>query len=614
MSKTEITYELDGQGTEPFAQSDEINVSADFGTESQPSVSLDIQTFKDSAGALNSSKIREAWLNNPVEGIDFDLGINNLTNSFLLDFFVDYTNMVFTSDVETDVKLIKKRSLEEFDFRAQGLTQELLNFKGLFGNNDWQPIPYVVENRKTLLEQVYLVGQTYTVIKTIVDEVHKLLNIASDIPTIGSAAAFANLAASIAAITTLSAQLKTLLEQIQEAFFPPVRYHSGIKPATFITKAVQYMGYDGVEFGTLTSIMNRLAWCGSKNNEKGTPQYLLVGIPTTALQLKAGLFKPGDQGFFLTDCIDILTNQFRLRRAIIDNVLHLRPENDPFWISQSGYQLPDVKVEQVYADNGTIKPNYDDVTSSLIVEYSTDDSDLWTLEDLADEADENSTGKIISVKTIEPLQVTDQRKVLLKGSKIVNIPHCLASRKDQIDDLLTLFLGTADEFNAFKDTIENILAQWGQVLGAGNPAIDSFVTSLGNRTGAMKVENDYFSIPKQMLLEENGQGLPTIPATFADEIGAKALIQDFHSWDSFIPGERNPQDPSQTAAKLLYEQVRIPFGLNDFATILNNAYFTTLNGEVGKFTKVDWNVRGDFAIVDYWIYNNWMTNIEENIS
>ena len=611
---TVTKYKINGVETEPFREAQEINVAADFGTETQPSIDINSIELVDSAGALNSTTLRNLWANNPAEGAPFNIEITDGLTSFDFDFYFDYTKMVFTSDVETEVGLKKNKSLDQFDFRAQGITQELLNFKGLFGNNDWQPIPYVVENRKTLLEQVYLVGQTYTVIKTIVDEVHKLLNIASDIPTIGSAAAFANLAASIAAITTLSAQLKTLLEQIQEAFFPPVRYHSGIKPATFITRAVQYMGYDGVEFGTLTSIMNRLAWCGSKNNEKGTPQYLLVGIPTTALQLKAGLFKPGDQGFFLTDCIDILTNQFRLRRAIIDNVLHLRPENDPFWISQSGYQLPDVKVEQVYADNGTIKPNYDDVNSSLIVEYSTDDSDLWTLEDLADEADENSTGKIISVKTIEPLQVTDQRKVLLKGSKIVNIPHCLASRKDQIDDLLTLFLGTADEFNAFKDTIENILAQWGQVLGAGNPAIDSFVTSLGNRTGAMKVENDYFSIPKQMLLEENGQGLPTIPATFADEIGAKALIQDFHSWDSFIPGERNPQDPNQTAAKLLYEQVRIPFGLNDFATILNNAYFTTLNGEVGKFTKVDWNVRGDFAIVDYWIYNNWMTNIEENIS
>ena len=38
------------------------------------------------------------------------------------------------------------------------------------------------------------------------------------------------------------------------------------------------------------------------------------------------------------------------------------------------------------------------------------------------------------------------------------------------------------------------------------------------------------------------------------------------------------------------------------------------NGEIGKFTNIEWNIRGDYATVDYWIYKNWMTNIEESIS
>ena len=119
--------------------------------------------------------------------------------------------------------------------------------------------------------------------------------------------------------------------------------------------------------------------------------------------------------------------------------MHRNEQNDPFWATQSGYQLPPIKVEQIFANNGTIRPNYEDVQSSLIIEYSTDDSDLWTLEDLKDESNPNTTGKIISVKTVEPIVVNDQRKNLLRGSKIVNIPHCLASRKDVLDDLFDYY-------------------------------------------------------------------------------------------------------------------------------------------------------------------------------
>ena len=113
------------------------------------------------------------------------------------------------------------------------------------------------------------------------------------------------------------------------------------------------MGYDAVNFGTLTDIMDELSWCGSKNNEKGVPQYSFLGLGQTLLITQSGLFKPSDNGYFLSDTIAILTQQFRLRRAIIDNVLHLRPENDPFWTNQSGFILPSVKVEQIFAKERT---------------------------------------------------------------------------------------------------------------------------------------------------------------------------------------------------------------------------------------------------------------------
>ncbi len=402
------------------------------------------------------------------------------------------------------------------------------------------------------------------------------------------------------------AALKNLLEQIKEAFFPTVLYHSGMKIKTFLEQSILYMGYDSIDFGSLSAIMDELTVLGSKNNQTGAP----ANFPNP----NSGIFNPKDFGYNLFDMKEQLKDQFRLREAIIDNVYHLKPENDTFWVQSASYVMPSVLVEQTFANNGTIRPNYEDLNSSTIVEYSTDDSDLWTLDDLADEADPTTTGKIISVTTVEPLTVTDQRKVLLKGSKNVNIPYCLAVRKDEIDDLLDFFDDVIAGFSGLRDKIEDTLDSLTSLLNQAVPNMDEFLPDFLNRTGAIRMENHFFSVPKMMLLKNNSVGNPRIPSDFVDKIGAKALYANYHSYDSFIPGNRNPTNPTETAAKYIYEQVRIPFGLVDFNNVLINSYFSTQDGQVGKFTKVDWNVRKDFAIVDYWVYNDWMSNIEENIA
>ena len=253
--------------------------------------------------------------------------------------------------------------------------------------------------------------------------------------------------------------------------------------------------------------------------------------------------------------------------------------------------------------------------SSTVIEYSTDDSDLWSLDDLKDPTNIDSVGKIISVKTVEPIVSNDDRKNVLRGTNLITIPHCIANRKDITDDLLNFFFSISNKYNDLKEQINETIDKWQDDLNGQGPVnLLSFIVTVGNRTGSCKIENDYFSVPKQALLVEGGLNLNTIPYNFADVIGAQALLEEWHNWDSFVPGVRNPNNPNDTAAKYVYEQVKIPFGLTDFVTILNNAYFTTSNGEIGKFTKLDWNIRGDYAIADYWIYNNWMTNVEETIS
>jgi hypothetical protein len=616
---TITTYKIDGQQVDPFRDALDVTISLNFGLEVQPSISLDSINFVDTDRSKNAQKVTQLWRNLPTEGAPFSItvtGLNENNQQITLDFpfYFDYTKLKFLSDVELEVGLLKESSLQSFEDRAAAITQRLLYFKQILNQVDYENVPYVVENRKTLLEQISLVYQAFNIAKTIADEVHKILNLASDIPTLlGSIPAIANLGITITALIALTDQLFDQLVAVQEAFFPLIKYHKGIKPKTFIEKAViDYMGYDGVQFGTLDNIMNRLVWLGHKDSEKGLP----AALPLSSTFPGAGLLKPSDTGYFLVDCKDVIKTAFRCREAIIDNIYHLRPENDPFWVLNSNYVLPSVLVEQALTvSNGTKRPNYEEATSSTIIQYATDDSDLWTLEDLKDEQDPATTGKIISVTTVEPINVVDRRRILLRGGKSINIPFALAVRKSPFDDLASLFLGNVDGFNTVKDIIADRFNEFSANLsGSSIPAIAQFGQAFQNREGALKIENEFFSVPKMMLLETNSSGFPTIPLNFADEIGAQALYNNYHTWDSFIQGNRNPNEPSQTAGKSIFEGVRMPFGIADVEKVQQNSYFTTSNGEVGKFTKIEWNVRGDFAIVDFWIYDDWLNNIEENVS
>lgn len=603
---TVIKYLLDGQEIQPFRGALDLVVSAVFGLEPGATVSIPELPFVDIDNSKNSQLVRQKQQDNPVEGVPFALNISNGLISYDFEFYLDYTKMKLLSDVETVTGAIAQNSLEQFNFRAQGITQRLMESKGFLNASNFQNVPYVVENRKTLLERIQLLFQAFILVKTLADEIFKLINISADITTLGVAQAIINLTATLASITVIFLALKNLILEIQESFFPVVLYHSGLKPKTFLEVATAYMGYSAIDFGTLTDVMEKLTILGSKNNQ--------IGFPDNVPPLNSGIFNPSDVGFNLFAMKEQLKNQFRLREAIKDNVYHLRPENDPFWVNPSSYVMPSILIEQTFANNGIIRFNYEDANSSTTIEYATDDSDLHTLDDLVNPQDQNSTGKIISVTTVEPLVVTDQRKVLLKGAKNINIPYTLAVRKDELDDLLDLLSDVIGGFAGIRTLIEDKIGELQTFLNESSPLMAQIIPDFLNRTGAIKMENHFFSVPKMMLLEDNESGNPRIPSNFADIIGAKALYQNYHTWDSFIPGNRNPNNAQETAAKLIHEQVKIPFGIEDFNSILNNPYFSTQDGKTGEFTKIDWNVEGDFAIVDFWVYDNWMTNIEENIS
>lgn len=534
----------------------------------------------------------DLWMaSTPTEGIPLEVSVSNETTTYgAFSGYLDFRTLQYLSDIEATCGIKQDNGIASLDTRLRGITMELLQQKGAYLTSDFCHIPYIVENRKTLLEKVYLLAQAYSIVKTGVDEVHKIINIASDITSAGIVQALVNLTVTLVNLVLLINRLVDLLQEIQDSFFPPIRYHKGISLYTAILRAVSYCGYSLQMDSTLATIMQKYKLCPSKSDEIGA-----LNTSSTA----SGILKPQDFGYVASDLFALANRAFFTKVAIQGNTVILRTWNDPFWIQSSSYTMPNVKVEQAFINNGSWSPNYNELDSSRILEYTRDESDLWTLTNVNDQ---------ISVTTVSPVVVNNQSRVLLTGSEQINIPYALCVRKDVVDELLDEFLGTASGLDQIKNTIEIEFNSVAGILGTAFPALGNFIDTVMNRTGCLKVENHFFSLPKVVYLETNNR----IPENYADIIGAIALSNNYHSYKSFVPGVRNPLNPADTNAKYVYTGVTIPFGINDFNTLINNSYFTTVNGQVGKFTSIKWLPDKDKAECDFWIQTNWAVNLQEN--
>ena len=579
-----------------------VELNAQFGLNAQASVNIDKWVFSNNQRSANSDMVRLAHDTIPTEGALFSVEVTDGTDSFPFDFILDYNKYNLLAPNETEVGLKLHKSIDSLlDLQGEDITMLLLETEGFLATADYVNHPYVVENRKTILEKMQVLAQFAFASKALGDEVFKVLAILTDISTlIGAPAAAINTIATIANLIALSLQIKNLIEQIRANFFPPIKYHSAIKLKTFITKACEYLNYE-VDFGTWAE---DIVLIPSKYDEIGFEAPI-----TTATQ--SGILSPSNFGYNLKDAFELARKLANIELSVIGDVLHCRPKNDPFWLATSGYIMPSVLVEQSpFTQNGTRRYNREDFNAARITEYITDDSDYWTIQNFATD----SNGDRISVASVAPITVTDTKNININGIVTNTIPYALAVRKDLINDLVDSFNELGGAFAAFISVIELKYGSAEAALEQTLPGLAGLDAFTFNRDGALRVENDFFSRPKISILEIDSLGRARIPEDFNESIGARALYEKYFTWDSLVPGVRNPDDINDTNGKLIYENVEFGFNISDFYNVLDKGYFTTESGEIGRFTSLKWNIDKDRATASYWIQNNWAINTKETIS
>lgn len=580
LSKSADTqYFLDlTQGDGPIELSD-ITVLATFDNRNvQANISTDQFTF--------TGDQAEALLQQIADGLSGGVGIyerpkylikaiNDQNSIGVLNGFLDLPGIEdLTEDIfKVRMKVVKEDGLNTFNKRLEGLTYGRLEGEGFITQSDYATIDYVVEEKLQFIEVSIMTITLYLMAKTLADQIRIL---ATDItnatahtagglsgPAAGIIFTVAILLIEVAYAIALVIAIINLATQQINALLPPVRQHKVASYRKLLEVAANKLGYNFI-----SPITDLDLYFNLPSNERLDNVDDNNGLFTLLKGTPSGIPRPSDNGYFCEEFYNRCKAMFNAEIAIIGTDVHFRTLSDPWWVKQSTYVMPDV--------SGRIKRyNREELIESRNVAFRTDTTDRWTVDQFK--------GTNYEITTL-PKIINNPKAVAIDGREKIQFQVALGNRKDQLNGL------------------ENILSKLAGI-------VDSVVNTLGgssdlqgkieNKVGILKVSRNDYAVPKVLILK-NGK----IPVNHRDLLSAKYLYDTYINEKSFVANNFGGQ-------KTVYENVRIPFGLNDFISLINNSYATAQDGKIAKFTKLKWNIDGDFANADFYIKEPHTNNLKE---
>jgi hypothetical protein len=545
LNNIEINPPLEWQGVQIMATFDNSSVQANITTDEFTFVNEEAESI-------------QAWLDQfgYFVGMPFVIQYKSFV---AFNGFLDFTSFKQIEKGRVQCKLRKFNGLNTLDDRSRANSDGYLESLGRITNSDYVNVPYLVERVDNDFEQLILIVTIYMIayqLQQLIKDIAKnIALIASTVaggitgPIAAAVLAIAVAAIELAFAVVILFELIKLVGKLLELIFPPVRNHKAMTLRRALEIASDYFGY------TLETTINELdnvVYLPSKPNGNKPIQR---GIPNVS-----------DFGYQISEMFELIATAFNAKYRIVENTLQVHSEGSDYWLSQSGYTLPDVLNEQRQYNNA-------DLPARTLIAFNTDTADDWTVDDW--------TGTNYEIVTSHTFEVS-QNQNLLKGLKEVAIPCALGSVKDKNSVVETLGEALLDVARRFSNLLGGNLAD-----------------TVPNRKGVLKLSQKIHTVPKLLWLE-NGK----IPLNHREKWIAKVIWEKYYQKTSFVGFDTIGQ-------RRLIEEEKIPFSFEDFLLITNNSYFWTNNGQRGKMESVKWQLDSDFAIVDYWINERYDNNLTE---
>lgn len=561
----------------------------------QPNLTIQDITFRqDGAKAINDYV--DAGVNGGYgifEAQSFEVVLQDGSNDYkaftgLIDLVASYKRF---SDHCT-VKIRDQYGLTQLENRSSVVSFAYLADAGYTGKGkitsaDYVDVPYVINYIPSEMQLLvmsiilYMMGRelvdtiwkTYT---TVVDVVAYLVAggitgpIASTIKSVGASLLL------IAYCVALTYYVVKLAEQMIISIFGDVRYYRTMKIKTMLEKGAEYLGvkfsstifdgnYKNLVFLPTKSMKGNYGKNGTHGNIDDIlnpwQQYDNYGYPNAQ-----------GYGYSLIEIMELCMKMFRAKMQIIDGTLYLEPTtNKAFW-EKTIQTMPNIGVEILGHEY-----NASELKANYLIAYQIDNTDINTFDNFSGTNYERLTSSI---------KFVDEKYSLIQGLEDVQLPVALGTRKEKLTTVESALKDVCDIIDSVLD-----------VFGA-SPA---FGDKINNRIGMLNLSSHKVAVPKLLMIDSTGH----IPTNYRSLVDAETLYKNYHYTTSFVSNDFNENQ------YFIYKNVEIPFGFTDFLNCLNNSWFNTVDGQRGKFDKIEWRFGSDYAIVDYRIRKIYTTNLKE---
>ncbi|MFA5234184.1 MAG: hypothetical protein WC390_07275 [Sulfurimonas sp.] len=575
--KALIKFYLNGQQVSAPTDWQGIDILATFDNEStQANITIDKFTFvlteyQKIIDYINKGLIGGTGI---TEGFPFKIQTYNDKNNYsVFDGFLNLSDDIEIDEVNGKIKSKIRLSdgLNTLDEQLSALSFGYLqDEKKVFTQSDYTTINYIVEKKLNFLEVIISIIIEYLMIKELWEQTYKaayaiadaVAHIAGGVTGTLAGTLF-TVAVAIINITVFALILTAVMElgkNLINQFIPPKRETKCLNFNTAITKIVQYLGYSF--YSNITDLSQAYYLPSNQNYDEDDNFGFLKKVHGT----ETGIPNISDYGYNCLDFFELAKNLFSAKYAIINNTIYLINEFDNFWIKQSTFKMPSVL-------NKVKRYNTEELIANRILSFNADITDEWTIS--------NFTGT--NYEIITDATITNNSKAkYIKGLEQIQFGVALGNIKEKLNGLENSLAKTAK-------MIDKVVNTFG-----GNSDLAGKITS---KIGLLKIGTNNWTIPKVLKLSNNKPANRSLWS-------AKYLYENYHYGKSFVSNNFYGQ-------KTKYNEVIIPFGLNDFIKLINNSYFYTTDGKEAKATEIKWNINSDKAIVSYQIREPYTHNLKE---
>lgn len=580
---TKLKFELAALPIEPPVEWTDINVTASFDEDNiQANINFDSFTFVNTGQTPKeqTAKILRDWIDNGFpgifEGVPFKITGQNINSTVsVFDGFVNLSNEVkLIEDGSVIAKIQKKRGRNTLDEALEALTWGYLEDIGKVTQADYKLVDYVVEKKFNLFEILMSNIILFMMSKELYESVVRLTKLITDATahgTGGFSGQFATVVWTAAEIllqaiytALIAIAVISLGNQLLETLLPKLRVHRTITLRRGLEIIFNHLGLNLVAIATEFDNVVYLP-----SNLRQDDVSLLSGLINLPKGTESGIPNITDPQYGCKAFVEMCKKLINGKIAVVGNDVHLRSENDPYWIKQATFQMPDALVEQQ-------EFNTDELATRFAFLFETDIRDDWTID--------NYQGTSFEVATDAQQTVIPEAK-FLKGLDEINMFVALGNRKNQLNGIENTLKSVA----IVLDTVVNTLG--------GSSNLAAKVTA---KIGVLKVSDNNYTKPKLLY---TGGGLK-LPLNHRQLFSARVMYVKYYNYKSFIQNNFQRQ-------RLVFNQVSIPFGLVSFLQLIDNSYFYDSQNRLGKVQNIDWGMFKDTAVVNYWIQKKYAPNLKE---